>query len=91
MTFVILILAMRMATTWLKPMIVRELAAATPMTRSCPSKVALVCPSVCPSDWDKRKTLAAKDCGATTCGERQKKKRRGQDSNLRKTVKSSPV
>ncbi len=81
----ILVQAIRMVASWLKPMIV------TPMTRSCPSKVALVCPSVCPTDWDKRKTLVAKDCDAITCGERQKQKRRGQDSNLRTGVTRSPV
>jgi hypothetical protein len=66
-----------------------------PMTskpQTCsPSKVALVCPSVCPSDWDKRKTLVARDWDATTCGERQKKKRRGQDSNLRYGVTRTSV
>ena len=89
--FVILVLPIRKAPSWLKPVIVREQAPVPPLTRPCPSKVALVCPSVCPSEWDKRRTLVARDCRATTCGERQKKKRRGQDSNLRKTVKSSPV
>gem|GEM_PF-5735807 len=42
-----------------------------------------VCPSVCPSDWDKRNTLAVKDCLEHLYGERSKTKRRGQDSNLR--------
>ncbi len=87
----ILVRAIRMAASWLKPMIVRDQGPVTPMNRSCPSKVALVCPSVCPSEWDKRRTLVARDCDATTCGERQKKKRRGQDSNLRYGVTRTSV
>ena len=39
-----------------------------------------VCPSVCPSDWDKRNTLAVKDCLANLYGQRSKTKRRGQDT-----------
>jgi len=40
-----------------------------------------VCPSVCPSDWDKRKTPFASPCLQATCEGRQKTKRRGQDAN----------
>ena len=43
----------------------------------------VVCPSVCPSDWDKHETLVVSRCSATTCDERFKMQRRGQDSNLR--------
>ena len=48
-----------------------------------PSKRGPVCPSICPSDWDKRKTLVASGCVTTACDERLEVKRRGQDSNLR--------
>ena len=37
-----------------------------------------VCPSVCPSDWDKRKTPFASPCSQATCEGRRKSKRRGQ-------------
>src|SRR5947207_565075 len=47
------------------------------------SKTGQICPSVCPSDWDKRKTLVVTNCLAATYDERFKNKRRGQDSNLR--------
>jgi len=40
-----------------------------------------VCPSVCPSEWDKRNTLAVKDCLEHLYGERSKTKRRGQEPN----------
>lgn len=40
-----------------------------------------VCPSVCPSDWDKRKTLVVKGCLAGLYGEGSKTKRRGQEPN----------
>ena len=72
-------------------MVRQQVPTTTKLDPSGPSKVAVVCPSVCSSDRDKRKTLAAIDCTPDSCGERQKKKRRGQDSNLRRTVKSSPV
>ncbi len=42
-----------------------------------------VCPSICPSDWDKRNLLVASDFSIRACDERIFKKRRGQDSNLR--------
>ena len=42
-------------------------------------KIGRVCPSVCPSDWDKQKTLVANNCLAATCDERFKMKRRGQE------------
>ncbi len=45
--------------------------------------------AICPSDWDKRKTSAVSRSNTTTCGGRQKAKRRGQDSNLRTNL--SPV
>ena len=43
----------------------------------------VICPSVCPSDWDKRETLVVSRCIKTTCDERFRLQRRGQDSNLR--------
>ena len=45
-----------------------------------PASDPFVCPSVCPSDWDKRKTLVVKGCLACLYGEGSKTKRRGQDS-----------
>ncbi len=40
-----------------------------------------ICPSVCPSHWDKRKTPFVSPCLQATCEWRQKSKRRGQDAN----------
>ena len=56
--------------------------------RACPGPLAgQVCPSVCPSYWDKRETPIASCCHLTTCDGRQKPERRGQDSNLRRTYR----
>jgi hypothetical protein len=43
-------------------------------------EIGRVCPSVCPNDWDKRKTLAVRDCLAEPYDERLQRERRGQDS-----------
>lgn len=45
-----------------------------------------VCPSVCPSDWDKRKTPFVNPSLEGTYEGRPKAKRRGQDSNLRSSL-----
>lgn len=37
----------------------------------------IVCPSVCPSHWDKQKTPVTNSCSATTCDGRQNSERRG--------------
>lgn len=66
-------------------------AAAGEKSPSEVARMAFVCPSVCPSDWDKQKTLAVKDASATLYGERSKSKRRGQDSNLRYSLTRTPV
>jgi hypothetical protein len=52
---------------------------------SCPDGgvFGIVCPSVCLSDWDKRKTPVTNRCSATTCDGRVVNQRRGQDLNLR--------
>ncbi len=50
-----------------------------------------VCPSVCPSDWDKRKTLFVSPFTEVTYEERFQAKRRGQDSNLRRPLKTSRI
>jgi hypothetical protein len=64
----------------------RNRAPTTPkLNTSSPSKVALVCPN----DWDKRKALAATNCTPDSYGERQKKKRRGQDTLIRNGQKRS--
>lgn len=56
-----------------------------PFLRGVPQErfSGFVCHSVCPSDWDKRETLVVSCCYATTCDERFRLQRRGQDSNLR--------
>jgi hypothetical protein len=41
---------------------------------------SVICPSVCLSDWNKRKTPVTKRCLTTTCDGRQCSERRGQDS-----------
>ena len=45
----------------------------------------------CPSDWDKRKTPFASSSGEDTYEGRLKAQRRGQDSNLRRPVKTSRI
>lgn len=45
--------------------------------------LGVVCPTVCLTDWDKRKTPVASHCLEMTCDKRQSRQRRGQDSNLR--------
>ena len=45
-------------------------------------RFGVICPSVCPSDWDKRKTPVTNSCSATTYDERQNEQRRGQDSAI---------
>ena len=45
------------------------------------SAVARVCPSDCPSYWDKRKSPVASRCFTTGCDGRQEPKRRGQESS----------
>ncbi len=47
------------------------------------AKMGGICPSVCPSDWDKRKTPVASAFLTVTYEWRFPAKRRGQDSNLR--------
>ena len=51
----------------------------------------VVCPSVCPSDWDKRKTPDVNRWKSTTYDGRLSKQRRGQDSNLRRGMTPSPI
>ncbi len=46
---------------------------------------------VCPSDWDKRKTLFVSPFTDVTYEERFQDERRGQDSNLRRPVKTSRI
>ena len=62
------------------------MTSAIPQGASTPpgsSDSGCICPSVCLSDWDKRKTPAARCCCTIRCNERLDVERRGQDSNLR--------
>jgi hypothetical protein len=47
------------------------------------AKIGRVCPSVCPSDWDKRRTPLVSPLIQGTYERRFQNERRGQDSNLR--------
>ena len=47
------------------------------------AKIGGICPSVCPSDWDKRETPVVSALLEATYGWRFQAERRGQDSNLR--------
>lgn len=49
-------------------------------TTSAGGRKGRICPSVCPTRWDKRKTPFASACVQATCEGRRKTKRRGQDS-----------
>ena len=53
------------------------------VSQGCVSEV--VCPSVCPSDWEKHETLVVSSCCVTTCDERFILQRRGQDSHRAST------
>ena len=47
------------------------------------AEIGWICPSICPSDWDKCKTPFVSAYAKVTYERRFQTKRRGQDSNLR--------
>jgi hypothetical protein len=65
--------------SWTNPTVV-AMVATMPVATIASGTIGWICPSVCPSDWDKHKTLFVSPFVKATYEKRFKIERRGQDS-----------